>query len=111
MATETRLEWMAAHEIAAQVAARSLSPVAVVRATLDRIARLDPQIHAFLTVCEDEAMAAARDAEAAMMRGEALGPLHGVPVTIKDEAWVKGVRATMGSLLFESFVPDRDSVA
>jgi len=111
MAAEERLEWMTAREIAARVAAKSLSPVEVARATLDRIARLDPQIHAFLTVCEDQAMASAREAEAAVARGDPLGPLHGVPMSVKDEAWVKGVRATMGSLLYENFVPDEDSTA
>jgi len=77
---------------------------------LRRIESLDPRLNAYLTVCGDEVLAAAREAEAAVMRGEELPPLHGVPISIKDLELTKGVRTTLGSLIFKDRVPDRDSV-
>lgn len=102
------LEWMPAHKVRDLIAKKEFSPVEVVQQTLERIEDLDPQINAYITVCADEAIDQARDAEAAVQSGQSLGPLHGVPVSVKDEAWVKGVRATGGSLLFENFVPSED---
>ena len=101
--------WLPAYELARLIARRELSPVEVMRAALDRIERVEPALHAFLTVCADDALAAARAREAEVMRGDSLGPLHGIPVAVKDEAWTAGVRTTAGSRLFEDFVPDRDA--
>lgn len=86
-----------------------VSSLAVVKASLDRIARFDPQVHAFITVTADQALAEAEQADAALAAGQEVGPLHGVPIAVKDELWTKGVRTTAGSLAFEDFVPDDDS--
>jgi Asp-tRNA(Asn)/Glu-tRNA(Gln) amidotransferase A subunit family amidase len=75
-----------------------------VEATLDAIERLDPQLNAFTVVLADEARATAR----AVDRGDAGGPLAGVPVAIKDHVWMRGAPATNGSLAFADFVPDED---
>jgi Asp-tRNA(Asn)/Glu-tRNA(Gln) amidotransferase A subunit family amidase len=104
------LEWMTAAEIRDLVAHKQISPVEIVRRTLERIERLDGRFHAFITVCGKEALAQAGEAERAVMQGDSLGPLHGVPVALKDEIWTKGVRATAGSLLFENFIPEEDGV-
>ena len=104
------LAWMPAWQVRDLVAAREVSPVAVVQASLRRIETLNPKLNAFVNVCADEALDQARAAEASVLRGDALGPLHGVPVAIKDEAWVAGVRTRAGSLLFEDFIPDADAV-
>jgi Asp-tRNA(Asn)/Glu-tRNA(Gln) amidotransferase A subunit family amidase len=101
------LTWMSASELATAVAAKLVSPLEVVRAHLDRIDRLDPVLHAFITVTDERALEAARRAESAVLAGEDLGPLHGVPIALKDEAWTGGVAATAGSLLFKHFVPSR----
>jgi aspartyl-tRNA(Asn)/glutamyl-tRNA(Gln) amidotransferase subunit A len=101
--------WPAAR-IAAAVACRDVSPVEVVDAVLDRIARLNPALNAYCTVTADDARAAAREAESAVLRGGRLGLLHGVPVSVKDTVWTAGVRTTMGSAIHADFVPDADAV-
>jgi aspartyl-tRNA(Asn)/glutamyl-tRNA(Gln) amidotransferase subunit A len=85
--------------------------VEAVRAALAGIERAQPALNAFITVCADQALAAARDAEAAVMRGDPLGPLHGVPFSVKDLINTAGVRTTYGSLIFEQHVPAADAVA
>ena len=80
---------------------RRLSPVEVTQALLDRIERLNPALNAYVLVTHEMAMAAARSAEAAVTRGEDLGPLHGVPVSIKDLFDVAGLPTTKGSLIYK----------
>ena len=89
---------------------KQVSPVAVVEAVLARIEALQPTVNAFITVTAEEARAAARRAEAAVMAGERLGPLHGVPFSVKDLLLTRGVRTTMGSLIFADQVPAEDAV-
>nr|WP_240782574.1 amidase family protein [Roseococcus sp. SYP-B2431] len=86
-------------ELAAMVRARRASPVEITQAVLDRIAAKNPALNAFVTLDADGAMAQARAAEAAVMRGEAQGVLHGVPVTIKDVQDVKGLPTRRGTRL------------
>ena len=102
--------WMSASDLAAAIRAKKLSPVELVGALLGRIEAINPRINAYVTVTADLAMAAAKEAEDAVMRREELGPLHGVPVSIKDTNFTKGVRTTMGSRLMENYVPEEDSV-
>ena len=78
---------------------------------LERIERLNPRLNAYLTVDVDGAMQAARRAEEAVAKGADLGPLHGVPVSVKDLVCVKGLRTTFGSLLYRDNVPDHDAGA
>ncbi len=79
------------------------------RATLDRAAALQPVLNCFITLDTEGAMAAARAAEAAVMRGDALGPLHGLPFSVKDLVPTAGLRTTWGSLIFKDHVPERDA--
>jgi aspartyl-tRNA(Asn)/glutamyl-tRNA(Gln) amidotransferase subunit A len=81
------------------------------RATLDRIDQSRERLNAFITVCADQALDAARAAEQSLVRGENLGPLHGIPFSVKDLLDTKGVRTTYGSLIFESHVPSGDALA
>jgi aspartyl-tRNA(Asn)/glutamyl-tRNA(Gln) amidotransferase subunit A len=104
------LAFMSATDLAAAIRARRLSPVGVTRAALDRINRAQPVLNAFITVAEDAAMAQAREAEATLMRGDAVGPLHGVPLAVKDLVPTAGIRTTWGSLIFKDHVPDNDAV-
>jgi aspartyl-tRNA(Asn)/glutamyl-tRNA(Gln) amidotransferase subunit A len=92
------LAFTSAAELAALIARRAVSPVELVDAVLDRIERSQPALNAFITVRADEARAAAREAEAAVVRGETLGPLHGVPFAVKDLVNTAGVRTTFGSV-------------
>jgi Asp-tRNA(Asn)/Glu-tRNA(Gln) amidotransferase A subunit family amidase len=105
------LKWMAATELAARIRKRAYSPVEVCQAILDEIDNSDPEINAFVTVDHEGALQAASEAEAAIQRGDELGPLHGVPVSIKDLFPVAGLRTTLGSKFFENNVTDADAPA
>ena len=100
---------LSATELAARVSAKELSPVEVVQAYLERIEKLNPKLNAFLTICGDEAMEAARRAEGALGRGESKGSLFGVPVAVKDQLQTKGVRTTLGSPIYNNNVPQEDA--
>ena len=96
--------------LARQIRTKQVSAVAVVETVLQRIEALQPTVNAFITVTADEARDAARRAEAAVMAGERLGPLHGVPFSVKDLIFTRGVRTTMGSRIFADQVPGEDAV-
>lgn len=101
---------LSARELAARIRSREISPVAATRDALDRIdARRD--LNAFITVCAEQALTAAHSAEAAVMAGAALGPLHGVPISVKDLILTAGVRTTMGSVINADLVPAEDAIA
>ncbi len=99
-----------AGDLARLIRARQASPVEVVQASLDRIQQIQPALNAFCFVYAEEALAAARAAEQAVMAGATLGPLHGVPIALKDFTKTKGKRTTQGSKVFEHWVPDEDAV-
>ncbi|HKG26354.1 MAG TPA: amidase [Thermomicrobiales bacterium] len=100
---------MTLSEAARLIERRDVSPVALTEAALDRIARCEPQLNAFITVMADDALAAARTAEAEIARGDYRGPLHGVPISLKDLLLTRGVRTTAGSRILANSVPDRDA--
>ena len=103
------LLYASATELAAQVRDKRLSPVALTRAYLARIDRLDGTLRAYITVSREHALADAERCEQAVVRGEALGPLHGVPVAVKDQIDVAGLRTTSGSRLFADHVSTTDA--
>ena len=103
--------YLPAVELASLIARREISPVEATRAVLERIDAWEPHINAFITVAGDQAMDAARAAEDAVMRGDDLGPIHGVPYSVKDLLNTAGARTTFGSYAFETNVPDADCVA
>src|SRR5207248_1669817 len=82
-------------ELARLIATKAVSPVEVVRAHLDRIATLDPGLEAYITVCPERALDLARAAEGALMVGQPIGPLHGVPYALKDLYDTAGIRASL----------------
>ena len=84
-------------EAAQLIASKQISPVELTEAYLERIDKLDSQLSAYITVCREEALAAAKQAEDAVMKGESLGPLHGLPMGVKDQFDTAGVRTTSGS--------------
>jgi aspartyl-tRNA(Asn)/glutamyl-tRNA(Gln) amidotransferase subunit A len=105
----TDLAWTPATALARMIAAKEVSPVDVVRACLDRIAALDGRLRAFITVCADAALEAAQAAEARVMAGDAVGPLHGLPLGLKDLCDTEGVRTTGGSKILADRVPAADA--
>ena len=96
--------------LAELIRTREVSPVEIVQAHLDRIAAVNPEINAIVTLADD-ALAAAKAAEAAVMSGDALGPLHGVPFTVKDSIDTAGVLTQRGSPIFRGRLPDTDATS
>jgi aspartyl-tRNA(Asn)/glutamyl-tRNA(Gln) amidotransferase subunit A len=96
---------------AEEIQARRISPVELVRATLDRIGAVDDRVRAFVTVLSESAMAAAREAERAIHGGNLRGPLHGIPIAVKDLYDTAGVRTTSSSKVMADHVPARDAAA
>jgi aspartyl-tRNA(Asn)/glutamyl-tRNA(Gln) amidotransferase subunit A len=96
-------------DLAAALGERRLSPVEVVEALLERIESRNEALGAFITVTAERALAEARRAEQEILAGEYRGPLHGVPVALKDLVYTAGVRTTMGSAFFEDHVPDHSA--
>lgn len=100
-----------AGELVALIKSRAVSPLDVLDAHLAVIERVNPKLNAIITLAADQARKAARAAEDAVMRGEATGPLHGLPIGIKDITPTAGIRTTFGSPLFKDHVPDEDAEA
>lgn len=99
-----------ATQLAEWIRSKQLSPVEVLQAHLDRIAAVDPQVNAIVTLA-DGALQAARDAEAAVLRGDPLGPLHGVPFTVKDSIDTAEVLTQRGSPIFKGRRPTVDATS
>jgi Asp-tRNA(Asn)/Glu-tRNA(Gln) amidotransferase A subunit family amidase len=99
-----------AHELVRMVSARDVSPVELTEWTLRRIEETNDTLCAYLTVVADQALDSARAAEAAVMRGDDLGPLHGLPFPIKDLVPTAGIRTTFGSAVYADNVPDEDDI-
>jgi len=105
----SELSFASAKELGGRLAARELSPVDVVSQTLRRIERLDPELNCFITVIAEQALADARTAEAEIATSGSRGPLHGVPLSLKDIFDTAGVRSTSGSKILADHVPDHDA--
>jgi Asp-tRNA(Asn)/Glu-tRNA(Gln) amidotransferase A subunit family amidase len=107
--TDLDLAFTPAVDLARMIATRTVSPVDVVSNTLSRIDDVNPKLNCFCFVWHDEAFAAAHSAAQAVARGETLGPLHGIPVALKDTTPTAGHRTTLGSYTHEKWIPDRDA--
>lgn len=105
----TDLCFTPATDLAGMIRRKEVSPVEVADAVLNRIARVEPKLNAFATLTYDAAMTAAREAETALSQGNPLGPLHGVPVTIKDLIETAGVPTERGSVALKGTVPAVDA--
>lgn len=103
------LHYLGLVEIGRQIRAKELSPVDVTRAMIDRIHRLDGKLKSFAYVMGEPALAEAAVAEKEIAQGEVKGPLHGVPVAIKDLCWVKGAPAAHGMTIHRDFRPSEDA--
>ncbi|HVY17625.1 MAG TPA: amidase [Rhodopila sp.] len=103
------LGYLPATKLAAMIKAKAISPVEYMQALLDRIEAVEPKVNAFAHVAADQAMDAARKAEAQVMAGEKLGRLHGLPATIKDLAITKAMPTQMGSKIYAGNQPAEDA--
>jgi aspartyl-tRNA(Asn)/glutamyl-tRNA(Gln) amidotransferase subunit A len=105
------LVWRSALELATLIRTKQVSPVEVTEAILARIATTNPRLNAFCLVAPEQARASAREAEIAVTKAEPLGLLHGVPVSVKDVIFTRGLRTTGGSRLFSDLMPEEDALA
>ncbi|HET8568762.1 MAG TPA: amidase [Candidatus Limnocylindria bacterium] len=105
------LAFAPAGELARLVRERAVSPVELVRTYLERIDRWDARLHAYVTVAREASLSEAKAAEGAVARGERVGPLHGVPIGVKDQFLTRGLRTTNGTRTLAEFVPDEDATA
>jgi aspartyl-tRNA(Asn)/glutamyl-tRNA(Gln) amidotransferase subunit A len=110
MVQSGKIIWKSAVELAKGIKEEELSPVEVLDSYLDRIKEINPKINAIVTLIEDSARKEAKKAETRVKEGKELGVLHGVPVIIKDNIPVRGVRTTYGSKLYENHVPEEDMI-
>lgn len=90
---------------------KQISPVELTQMTLNQIREHEPNVNAFITVMEEEALAHAKQLEAELMNNQVRGPLHGLPIAIKDILQTAGVKTTGGSKIFEGWIPDEDAAA
>jgi len=103
------LVWLTIEEVAPLVARREVSPCELLDSVFDRIQQHNPALNAYLTLDFDRARADARRAEAEMLREKYRGPLHGIPIALKDNIWTAGLRTTAGSKILADFVPAEDA--
>jgi hypothetical protein len=96
-------------EIGRRIEAGDISPVELTRHMLDRIARIDATLESYATLMADQALAAAARAEGEIHAGKYRGPLHGVPIGVKDLCYTRGVRTMGGTAVLRDFVPDVDA--
>ena len=106
---KSQLPFLAATELASLIKSRQVSPVEAAEAYLERISQVDSKLHSFITVTADRAMADARLAEQEIVSGNYRGPMHGVPVAVKDQFHTKGIPTTGGSTILKDFVPEEDA--
>jgi amidase len=104
------LNFATARELARRIRKRELSAVEVLDAHLDQIARVNPHINAIVTLLPDRARAAAQEADAALARGDDVGPLHGLPIAHKDTTETKGIRTTKGSPIYRDYIPEANEL-
>lgn len=105
----SELPFLSAGDLSRLIQSKEVSPVEATEAYLDRIASLDHRFNSYLTVMREQALADAQQAEEDIASGQHKGPMHGVPVAVKDQFWSKGVRSTGGSRILADFVPDEDA--
>ena len=99
------------HELAPLLEKKEISPVELFNEAMERIHRLQPKLNSFITITEEEARKAATEAESEIRKGRYRGPLHGIPISIKDLFATRGIRTTAGSKVLAKWIPDYDATA
>lgn len=107
----TDLHYLTIEELSALIETRAVSPVEATQAQLDRISTNDPNLHSYVHVVAEAAIAEAKEAEAAILAGNRRGPLHGVPLAVKDLFWTKDAPTSAGMAIHRDFLATRDATA
>lgn len=102
--------FLPATELSQKIKRKEVSVREVVTAHLEQIEKVNPKVNAIVTLTAEQALADADYADSAIMRGESLGMLHGLPIAHKDMQLTKGIRTTFGSPIYENFIPDKNSL-
>ena len=102
--------YLTAREIWHQISKHEISATEVMQAHLSQIERVNPTVNAIITLQPDRAMEDAKAADEAIARGDDIGPLHGLPIAVKDLTLTKGIRTTFGSPIFKDNIPDQDAI-
>ena len=105
----SRLPFLTTTELSQLIKEKQVSPVEATQAYLDRILEVDGILNSYITVCTDEALSQARKAESEISNGNYLGPMHGIPIAVKDQFWTKGIQTTNGSIIHKGWIPDEDA--
>ena len=105
----SEIPFLSASELARLIESREVSPVQATEAYLQRISEVDGRLNSYITVTREQALEAARQAEAEIAAGNYRGPLHGLPLAVKDQFNTAGIRTTGGSSILNEFVPDEDA--
>jgi amidase len=106
--TNQDIAWLGIEALAQLIRTRKLSATEVAQAMLRRIEQIDPGLHAYARTTPELALAQAGDADARLARGESTGPLHGVPIAVKDLCWTAGIPTAAGTMVHRDFVPPMD---
>ena len=106
---DVNLPFLTIGQLSALVKGRHISPMEITKVYLDRIGDLDHHLNSYIKVMSEQALAAAHEAEQAIRAGNYLGPLHGIPIGVKDIIYTKGVITTAGSMALADFVPHEDA--
>ncbi|PKB83589.1 MAG: glutaminyl-tRNA synthase (glutamine-hydrolyzing) subunit A [SAR202 cluster bacterium Io17-Chloro-G9] len=104
-----QIPFLSATQLGSLIKSREVSPVEATQAYLDRIEKVDGQLNSYITVCREEALTEARRAEDEIVAGGYKGPMHGIPVAVKDQFYTKGIRTTGGSNILKDLVPAEDA--
>src|SRR6516162_1719428 len=103
------LHYSSLRDVARRIQSREISPVELTTRMLDRIAAVDGKLKSYATVMREQALEAAKRTEEEIQRGRYQGPLHGVPIAVKDLCYTKGVRTMAGTSIYAGFLPDHDA--
>ena len=106
---KSQLPFLSATELGSLIKSREVSPVEATEAYLERIPQIDGKLNSYITVTPDRALADAKKAEQEIVSGKYRGPMHGVPVAVKDQMYTKGILTTGGSTILKDFVPGEDA--
>ena len=106
---QSQIPFLSATQLSGLIASKEVSPVEATQAYLDRIGEIDGKLNSYITVCADEALAEAKQAEQEIVSGRCIGPMHGIPVAVKDQFRTKGIRTTNGSTIHKDLVPQEDA--